>query len=140
MTVTADELHVVGPLGSDFWKLMVPPELVPRMAREIDWSRFGRRVMIDALEGMIVLMSSSSTHEELGDAADMTVWIVGPSMSIRVKGKRATRWKVPDDPKNIRLEPDAAFYVGKNAEACMPSGRKAGLQFWILKLGHPLIW
>ncbi len=132
MTTTLDEHHIIGPLGSDFWRIRVSPDLVPRMAREIDWSRFGRRVMIDALEGIIVFMSPSSTHEELGDASDMTVRIAGPAMSIMVKGKRGTRWKVPGDPKNIRLEPDAAFYVGKKAMdwyAIRKEGRPAVLDY-----------
>jgi len=88
------------------------------MAREFDWNRLGRRVMIDVLEGIIELMSYSSTHAELGDASNMTVSIAGPALSIRDRSKRGTCWNGPGDPENIGLEPETAFYVGDNAVAC----------------------
>jgi len=117
MAATTDEHHVIGPLGSDFWKLEVPPELVPALAREFDWNRMGRRVMIDAKEGIISWMSPSSLHEIFGFSSDEIVKEAGLVLQKRVRGMRGTRWKKPDDPANVGLEADAAFYVGDNAVA-----------------------
>ncbi len=49
----SNEQHVVGPLASDFWQIRVPPELITTMAREMDWDRLGKRVMIGVREGII---------------------------------------------------------------------------------------
>jgi len=68
-----DPHHVVGSLGSDFWRIRVPSSLVPELARKIDWNRMGRRVMIDAVKGVIVWMSPSSTHEGLAAASEDVV-------------------------------------------------------------------
>ena len=48
----SDACHI-GPLGSEFWRIRVPPEAVPELAREIDWNRLGRRVVIDPVGGLI---------------------------------------------------------------------------------------
>ncbi|MDE2759357.1 MAG: Uma2 family endonuclease [Paracoccaceae bacterium] len=115
MTTTADENHVVGPLGSEFWRIRVSPDLVPKMAREFDWNRLGRRVMIDAGEGIITWMSPSSLHEIFGFSSDEIVKEAGLILHKRVRGMRGTRWKKPDEPANVGLEADAAFYIGDNA-------------------------
>lgn len=117
MTTTFDEQHVVGPLGSDFWRIRVPPELVPAMAREIDWNRLGRRVMIDPGLGIISWMNPSSSHEIFGTSTDLTVMVAGSVLRKQVRPMRGTRWKGPDDPENVGLEADAAFYVGENADS-----------------------
>ena len=124
MTTQSIEQHIVGPLGSDFWQIKVPPELVPAMAREIDWNRLGRRVMIDVGEGIIAWMNPSGPHEDLGHASDKVVEVAGDVLSILVKAKRGTRWKGPEDPKNTGLEADAAFYIGDKAEKWFAARRK----------------
>lgn len=132
MTTTLDEFHVTGPLGSDFWKLEIPPELVPALAREFDWNRLGRRVMIDAREGIISWMNPSSTHEIFDTSTDITVLVASSVLQKQVRPMRGTRWKGPDDPENVGLEADAAFYVGKNADdwyAIREKGRQAVLDF-----------
>ena len=132
MPTIADKHHVIGPLGSDFWRIRVQPELIPAMAREFDWNRLGRRVMIDAREGIITWMNPSSTHEIFGTSADEIVREVGLVLQKRVRGMRGTRWKGPDDPENVGLEADAAFYVGKNADnwfTVREKGRQAVLDF-----------
>ncbi|MDE2674066.1 MAG: Uma2 family endonuclease [Paracoccaceae bacterium] len=132
MTTTLDEHHIIGPLGSDFWRIRVSPELVPAMAREFDWNRLGRRVMIDAREGIISWMNPSSTHEIFGTSADEIAKEAGLVLQKRVRGMRGTRWKGPDDPENVGLEADAAFYVGENADnwyAIREKGRQAVLDF-----------
>jgi len=126
MPTTADEHHVIGPLGSDFWKLEVPPELAPALAREFDWNRMGRRVMIDAREGIIAWMSPSGTHEGLIESSDLTVKVAGSVLNTEVKAVRGIRWKRPEDPPNVGLEADASFYIGINAERWLAVYRKGG--------------
>ncbi|MDE2674037.1 MAG: Uma2 family endonuclease [Paracoccaceae bacterium] len=126
MTTTIDEHHVVGPLGSDFWRINVHPELIPSMAREFDWNRLGRRVMIDALGGIITWMNPSSTHADLARASDKVVLFVGSFLKVTVREKGDFRWKRPDDPQNVGLEPDAAFYIGRNADDWNTAFRKGG--------------
>ena len=126
MTITIEDHHVTGSLGSDFWRIKVPPELVPALAREFDWNRLGRRVMIDAREGIISWMSPSSTHEILGKATDLTVRMAGAVMNRHVREMGGTRWKGPDDPEHGGLEPDEAFYLGDKAIAWYEADRKGG--------------
>ncbi len=106
----------VGSMGSEFWRIEVPPEIVPSLAAEFDWNRMGRRVMIDAAKGIISWMSPSSAHETLADAADKTVERAARRSGGRARAMRGTRWKGPEDPRNTGLEADASFYIGANAE------------------------
>ncbi|MXZ50648.1 MAG: Uma2 family endonuclease [Rhodobacteraceae bacterium] len=124
MTTSIDKHHVKGKLGSDFWRIRVPPDLVPKMALEIDWNRMGRRVMIDAKEGIIAWMSPSSLHADLSSASDKIVQLAGATLKTIVKDKRDNRWGSPGDPKNVGLEADAAFYVGDNAVGWYTARRK----------------
>ncbi len=133
MPTTLDEHHIIGPLGSDFWRIKVPPELVPALAREFDWNRLGRRVMIDAREGIITWLSPSGTHEGLIESSGQTVKAAGAVLKTEVKAVRGIRWKRPDDPPNVGLEADASFYIGTNAERWLAiygkGGEKAVLDF-----------
>lgn len=126
MTTTLEKHHVIGPLGSDFWQLKVPPDLVPAMAREFDWNRLGRRVMIDASEGIISWMNPSSSHEIFGTSTDLTVMMAGSVLRKQVRPMRGTRWKGPDEPQNVGLEADAAFYVGENADRWYATDHEGG--------------
>ena len=109
------------------------PELVPALAREFDWNRMGRRVMIDAREGIIAWMSSSGTHEGLIESSDLTVKVAGVVLKTEVKAVRGIRWKRPDDPPNVGLEADASFYIGTSAKRWLAiygkGGEKAVLDF-----------
>ncbi len=109
------QLPVTGSMGSKFWQIVAPPELLPMLA-SLDWNRLGKRVMIHPETGIIAWMSPSSEHEDLADAADRVVEMSRQLLDMSVKGKRGTRWKRPQDPEKTGLEADAAFYVGWNAE------------------------
>ena len=116
MSDTLSRHHCVGPMGSEFWRIAVPPEVVPALAERIDWNRMGRRVMIDAAGGIIAWMNPSGPHADFSDAADETVKRAARLLRAPAKAKRDTRWKRPEDPKNTGLEPDASFYVGASAK------------------------
>ena len=120
--------HCIGPLGSEFWRIAVPPDIVPVLAERVDWNRFGRRVMIDAAGGIIAWMNPSGPHEDYADAADRTVERAARLLGKKAKAKRGTRWKRQEDPKNTGLEPDASFYVGANAERWLAARRQGGAE------------
>ena len=109
--------YCVGPMGSKFWRIEVPPDAVPSLAEKFDWNRLGRRVMIDAVGGIISWMNPSGAHADFSDAVDKTVEWAARLLDAKAKSKRDTRWKRPEDPKNTGLEPDASFYVGASAES-----------------------
>ena len=119
-------------MGSEFWRLTLPPEIVKEMAAEIDWNRMGRRVAIDAAAGIIAWMSPSHTHADLAAASGKVVETAAQLLGIPVQDKRDARWRRPQDPKNTGLEADASFYVGENAVqwyAALDSGEDAAEEF-----------
>ncbi|MDE2674070.1 MAG: Uma2 family endonuclease [Paracoccaceae bacterium] len=126
MTTTLDEHHIIGPLGSDFWRIRVSPELVPALAREFDWNRLGRRVMIDTREGIISWMNPSSSHVGHASASEKVIPLAAAILKLHVQDMRDLRWKGPDGPEKVWLEADAAFYIGKNAETWISLFRKGG--------------
>ncbi len=123
------EHHFTGPMGSEFWRITVPPEIVPVLAKEIDWNNFGRRVLIDPVAGIISWMNPSGTHEDIADATDKIVERTSQLLGCQAKAKRGTRWKGPDDPKNTGLEADAAFYIGTNAKLWVDAFREGGPKY-----------
>ncbi len=108
---------VTGPMGSQFHRIDgIPLDMMGRLA-DMDWNLAGRRVMIDAAQGIICWMSPSSVHEDISRAADRVVEHAGTLSGKQVVIKGGTRWKRPGDPEGTGLEADAAFYVGGNADA-----------------------
>ena len=107
MNETLARHRCVGSMGSEFWRIEVPPEIVPALAAEFDWNRMGRRVMIDAAKGIISWMNPSSAHATFADAADKTVERAARLLGGRARAMRGTRWKGPEDPRNTGLEADA---------------------------------
>ena len=69
----AFERHCTGPMGSEFYRIAVPAEVVPELAERIDWNVMGRGVTIDAEDGIIAWRNSSGAHATCADAADKTV-------------------------------------------------------------------
>ncbi|MCY4302446.1 MAG: Uma2 family endonuclease [Aestuariivita sp.] len=126
MTTSANPHHLVGSMGSDFWRITVPPQLIPEFATKIDWNQIGRRVMIDAIDGIIVMMSPSSSHEVLGHSSDIIVMRAGNVLQKQVRCMRGTRWKRPEDSENVGLEADTAFYIGETATAWYTAFRNGG--------------
>lgn len=116
MSETFAPQHSIGSMGSEFWRIAVPPEIVPELAEKIDWNRFGRRVLVDAAEGIIHWMNPSGPHEDYADAAGKTIEAAARLLGETAKAKLGTRWKRSSDPQNVGLEADASFYIGANAE------------------------
>jgi len=118
--------HFIGPMGSEFWQICVPPKAVPIMATRLDWNQMGRRVVIDPTAGIISWMNPSPGHACMSDASDSIVKEAEYFIKKRIKSMRDTRWKRPEDHENVGFEPDASFYIGEKAERCYEAFRSGG--------------
>ena len=104
----------VGPLGSTIHVLYADAATIAELAA-IDWSRHFRRVWLDPVRGLIVLMTPSGLHENLTGIFDQIVDIAGSALTGASKGLRHTRLRRPGEPPGTGMEPDAAFYLGERA-------------------------
>ncbi len=105
-----------GPFGSTFHVLRADADTVTALAA-IDWNRWFRRVCLDPLSGLIVLMSPSRLHEDLGGRLDNVVDVAASALTGAARGLRSPRLRAPDAPAGTGMEPDCAFYVGERARA-----------------------
>ena len=105
-----------GPLGSTIHVLRADAGTIAELA-SIDWNRSFRRVCLDPVSGLIVLMTPSRLHEELATMFDHVVDIVASTLEGAVTGLRTARLREPGAPPGTGMEPDCAFYVGENARA-----------------------
>ena len=120
-----------GPLGSTIHVLRADADTIAELAA-IDWSRHFRRVCLDPVRGIIVLMSPSYPHEDLSQILGDIVDAAGSLISGVTKGLRSTRLRRPSEPPGTGMEPDCAFYVGERARgyfAALDEGDEAEAAF-----------
>ena len=106
----------VGPLGSTIYHLRADAETVAALAG-LDWTSRFRRVCLDPVRGVVVLMVPSLLHERstrlFDDIADSAASALGLASiklgSVRVRGE--------GEPVGVGLEPDCSFLVGERAHA-----------------------
>ena len=106
----------VGPLGSTIHHLRADAATVAALAG-LDWTSRFRRVWLDPVGGIVVLMSPSCIHEGLTGVFDD---IVGAAASVlgRASAKlRSVRLRGKGEPPGTGMEPDCSFYVGERARA-----------------------
>ena len=121
-----------GPLGSTIHVMRADAGTIAELAA-IDWTRSFRRVCLDPVGGLIVLMTPSRLHEELATMLDHIVDIAASTLGRAVKGLLASRLREPGAPPGTGLEPDCAFYVGERArayQAALAEGRDAADAFF----------
>ncbi len=121
-----------GPLGSTLHVLRADAATIAALAA-IDWNRSFRRVCLDPAGGLITLMAPSRLHDELAAILDDMVDLAASTLSGAVKGLRTARLREPGAPSGTGMEPDCAFYVGKNARAyraALAEGREAADAFF----------
>ena len=106
----------VGPLGSTIHVLRADAGTIAELA-VIDWTRSFRRVCLDPVGGLIVLMAPSRLHEDLSKILDDIVDIAASTLQGAVRGLRTSRLREPGAPPGTGMEPDCAFYIGGNALA-----------------------
>lgn len=104
----------VGPLGSTIHVLHADATTIAELAA-VDWSRNFRRVWLDSVRGLIVLMAPSRLHEDLSGFLGRIVDEAGGTLTGASRGLRHTRLRRPGEPPGTGMEPDAAFYVGERA-------------------------
>ena len=101
-----------GPLGSQVHVLHADAETVTALAA-IDWNRWFRRVCLDPVRGLVVLMTPSRLHDDLATILDD---IVDAAVSA-AKKLRTTRLRGRNEPPGTGMEPDCAFYLDERARA-----------------------
>ena len=104
----------VGPLGSTIHVLRADSETVAALAA-VDWNRHFRRVCLDPVLGLVVLMAPSRQHEDLTGIFDDIVSTAGSALAGAARKLRSPRLRRPGEPPGTGMEPDCAFYVGERA-------------------------
>ena len=75
-----------------------------------------RRVVLDPVRGLVMLMSPSAGHDDVSGVIDDFVGSVTTLKKIKTKKLRATRWRQENEPKNTGNEADCSFYFGDKAQ------------------------
>ena len=83
---------------------------------ECEWVSTFRRVMLDPVRGLVMLMVPSIGHEDVSGDVDDFVSSVATLKGIKARKLRATRWRREEEPKNTGNEADCSFYFGRKAE------------------------
>ena len=104
-----------GPLGSTVHVLRADADTIASLAA-VDWSRHFRRVCLDPVRGLIILMSPSRPHEDLTAIVDDIVDVAGSTLAGAAKKLRSLRLRGQGEPPGTGMEPDCVFYVGERAE------------------------
>ena len=77
-----------------------------------------RRVVLDPVRGLVMLMTPSGGHEITSGYMDDFVGSVSTLKGVKTEKLRATRWRRESDPKNTGNEADCSFYFGQKAVDC----------------------
>ena len=101
-------------LGSEYVAFHAGRDEVIALA-ESDLVNAFRRVVLDPLRGLVMLMSPSGGHEITSGFMDDFVGCVSTLKGVVTEKLRATRWRRENDPKNTGNEADCSFYFGQNA-------------------------
>ena len=113
----------VGPLGSTVHVIRADAGTVAELAA-VDWSRRFRRVCLDPVRGLIILMSPSNLHEDLTGIFDDIVEVAADGLRRTSKKLRSVRLRGRGEPPGTGMEPDCTFYVGERAERYRAAARE----------------
>ena len=103
--------------GSEYLAFHASRDEVIALA-ESDMVNAFRRVVLDPVRGLVMLMSPSGGHEGISGAMDDLVSCIATLKGIKMDKLRATRWRRENDPKNTGNEADCSFYFGQKAVEC----------------------
>ena len=106
----------VGPLGSTIHRLRADAATVAALAG-LDWTKQFRRVWLDPVREVVVLMSPSSLHEGLTRIFDDIVDIAATTLGRASTKLGSVRLRGEGEPPGTGMEPDCSFYVGERARA-----------------------
>ena len=106
----------VGPLGSTIYRLRADAATVAALAGLAWTSRF-RRVWLDPVREVVVLMSPSPLHERLTRVFDDIVDAAATALGRASAKSGSVRLRGEGEPAGTGMEPDCSFYVGERARA-----------------------
>ena len=106
----------VGPLGSTIYRLRADAATVAALAG-LDWTSRFRRVWLDPVREVVVLMSPSPLHERLTGVFDDIVDAAASALGRASAKFRSVRLRGEGEPPGTGMEPDCSFYVGERAGA-----------------------
>ncbi len=101
-------------LGSEYVAFHASRDEVVALAASDLVSLF-RRVVLDPVRGLVMLMSPSAPHDSISGYLDDFVASVSSLKRIETEKLRSTRWRQESDPKNTGNEADCSFYFGRKA-------------------------
>ena len=114
--MTKTSTSFVGPLGSTIYRLRADAATVAALAG-LDWTSRFRRVWLDPVREVVVLMSPSSFHEGLTRIFDDIVAAAASTLGRASTKLGSVRLRGEGEPAGTGLEPDCSFYVGERARA-----------------------
>ena len=106
----------VGPLGSTIYRLHADAATVAALAG-LDWTSRFRRVWLDPVREVVVLMSPSRLHERLTRVIDDIVDAAASALGRASTKSGSVRLRGEGEPAGTGMEPDCSFYVGDRAQA-----------------------
>lgn len=96
-----------------------------------------RRVVLDPVRGLVLLMTPGRTHEGLASHIDFVVQETATFLSLDCEPLRATRWRRPTDPPETGAEPDCCYYLEENAETYRALDEEGDEEADAWVLAHP---
>ena len=114
--MTESSTSFVGPLGSTIYRLRADAATVVALAG-LDWTSRFRRVWLDPVGGVVVLMSPSPHHEILTGVFDDIVGAAASALGRASAKLRSVRLRGKGGPPGTGPEPDCSFFVGERARA-----------------------
>ena len=145
MRATAESVPAPGPemltlrtgsMGSRYIAFYADPGTVLALARLHLEDAF-RRVVLDPVRGLVLLMTPGRTHEGLASRIDFVVQETATFLNLDCEPLRATRWRRPTDPPDTGAEPDCCYYLGENALTYQTFDEDEGEQADAWTLAHP---
>ena len=110
-------LHVhENSLGSPYVAFRASSEVVNGLAGQ-DVIKAFRRVVLDPVRGLIMLMAPSTDHEDLAEELDAATKEVATQLGLKKRNLRQNRWKPEGGGDNTGDEADNCYYFGKKVDS-----------------------
>ncbi len=123
-------------LGSAYLAFHTDRETVLNLARLHLEDAF-RRVVLDPMHGLVMLMAPGPIHEGIAGYIDNVVQETAEALDLGNDSLRSTRWRRSSDPQNTGAEPDCCYYLGANALTYQELREEEDAQAIAWTLSHP---
>lgn len=98
-------------LGSPYVAFEAESDIIRALAGRDIVNAF-RRVVLDPVQGLVMLMTPSARHEGLKEELDEVVKAVATQLGVKKINLHSTRWKSESGDKNTGGEADNCYYLG----------------------------